>query len=282
MPDQKSKAFYNSRHYDFIQSHGVKTLSAHDVLERLQRGEIDIDAAERLLRVDYVEKIGNHTVFDLSRESRSGIPEVVYAEGKTPVKVGQIVEAVVARKGMVAVSRASEQDHAEVVRRIGPEGVLHRPEARMIVVDRRKTPLTRVGKIGVLTAGTSDIPVAEEAATIAEIMGCDVVRGYDVGVAGIHRLLEPLKMMISEGVSCVVVVAGMEGALPSVVAGIVSVPVIGVPTSVGYGLGAGGIGALTTMLQSCSPGLVVVNIDNGFNAGATAALIAVQSSQKRN
>lgn len=255
-------------------------MSVHDVLEKLKHGGIGVEEAERLLKLDYVERIGNHTVFDLSRESRSGIPEVVYAEGKSPGKVGEIIEAVVVKKDMVTVSRATEADHAEIVKRIGADGVLHKPEARMIVVDRRKVKPRRTGKVGVLTAGTSDIPVAEEAAVIAEVMGCKVIRGYDVGVAGIHRLLEPLKLMITEGVACVVVVAGMEGALPSVVAGIVPVPVIGVPTSIGYGLGAGGIGALTTMLQSCSPGLVVVNIDNGFNAGATAALIAMQSRKK--
>ena len=249
-------------------------MSARDVLRKLSGGEIDIDTAERLLKLDYVEMIGNHTVFDLTRESRSGIPEVIYAEGKDPVKVGEIVERVIAKKGMVTVSRASEADHAEVIHRIGCEGVIHRREARMIIVDRRSEKPENKGKVGILTAGTSDIPVAEEAATVAEMMGCEVLRSYDVGVAGIHRLLEPLKNMIQQGVACVIVVAGMEGALPSVVAGMVGVPVIGVPTSIGYGLGAGGIGALTTMLQSCAPGLVVVNIDNGFNAGATAALIA--------
>jgi len=255
-------------------------MSVRDVLEKVQKGEIGMEEAERMLKLDYVERIGNHTVFDLSREARHGIPEVIYAEGKEPAKVGEIVEAVVAKKGFVTVSRASEKDHAEIVKRIGGRGVTHKPEARMVVVDRRTEKPRGTGKVGVLTAGTSDIPVAEEAAAIAEVMGCEVLRGYDVGVAGIHRLLEPLKEMIAEGAACVVVVAGMEGALPSVVAGIVPVPVIGVPTSVGYGLGAGGIGALTTMLQSCSPGLVVVNIDNGFNAGATAALIAGQSKVK--
>jgi pyridinium-3,5-biscarboxylic acid mononucleotide synthase len=252
----------------------VDDLDAREVLEKLASGELDIDAAERLLRLDYVEKIGNHTVFDMSRECRSGIPEVVYAEGKTPAKAGEIVERVIAKKGMLVLSRASSEYYDEVVGRIGPEGVTYKPEARMIIIDRRGCVQEHIGKIGVLTAGTSDIPIAEEAATIAEVMGCSIIRGYDVGVAGIHRLLEPLKEMIKEDVACVVVVAGMEGALPSVVAGIVPVPVIGVPTSIGYGLGAGGIGALTTMLQSCAPGLVVVNIDNGFNAGATAALIA--------
>lgn len=244
------------------------------MLEKLVSGEIDIDQAERLLRLDYVERIGNHTVFDMGRECRSGIPEVVYASGKEPEKVGEIVERVVNKKDIIVVSRASAEYYDEVVRRIGGEGVAFKPEARMIIVDRRGCSGESLGKIGILTAGTSDIPVAEEAAAIAEVMGCSVIKGYDVGIAGIHRLLEPLKKMIKEDVACVVVVAGMEGALPSVVAGMVGVPVIGVPTSIGYGLGAGGIGALTTMLQSCVPGLVVVNIDNGFNAGATAALIA--------
>jgi NCAIR mutase (PurE)-related protein len=252
----------------------VTVTDAREVLEKLAAGEIDIDMAERLLRLDYVEKIGNHTVFDMSRECRSGIPEVVYAEGKTPEKAGEIVERVIAKKGMLVLSRASEAYHEEVIKRIGPEGVTYRPEARMIIIDRRGCAREQIGMIGVLTAGTSDIPVAEEAAVIAEVMGCTVIRGYDVGVAGIHRLLDPLKEMIKQDVACVIVAAGMEGALPSVVAGMVGVPVIGVPTSVGYGLGAGGMGALTTMLQSCAPGLVVVNIDNGFNAGATAALIA--------
>lgn len=249
-------------------------MDAREVLEKLAGGELDIDKAERLLKLDYVEKIGNHTVFDMSRECRSGIPEVIYAEGKTPEKAGEIVERVIKKKGILVLSRASRDYFDEIVKRIGADGVTFKPEARMIIVDRRGCVQESIGKIGVLTAGTSDVPVAEEAATIAEVMGCEAIRGYDVGVAGIHRLLDPLKEMIRQDVACVVVVAGMEGALPSVVAGMVGVPVIGVPTSIGYGLGAGGIGALTTMLQSCAPGLVVVNIDNGFNAGATAALIA--------
>lgn len=252
----------------------MKDVDAREVLEKLAAGELDIDAAERLLKLDYVEKIGNHTVFDMSRECRSGIPEVIYAEGKSPEKAGEIVERVIAKKGVLMLSRASKEYYDEVVRRIGTGGVAYRDDARMVIIDRRGCTPEPDGKIGVLTAGTSDIPIAEEAATVAEVMGCSVIRGYDVGVAGIHRLLEPLKDMIRQDVACVVVVAGMEGALPSVVAGMVGVPVIGVPTSVGYGLGAGGVGALTTMLQSCAPGLVVVNIDNGFNAGATAALIA--------
>jgi hypothetical protein len=130
------------------------------------------------------------------------------------------------------------------------------------------------GRIGVLSAGTSDVPVAAEAALMAREMGVAVDEVWDVGVAGLHRLVAPLERMMAAGVDALVVAAGMDGALPSVVAGLVAVPVIGLPTSVGYGFGGGGVGALTTMLQSCAPGLVVVNIDNGIGAGATAALIA--------
>ncbi len=130
------------------------------------------------------------------------------------------------------------------------------------------------GTIGIISAGTADIPVAEQAAIMAGEMGCTVLRAYDVGVAGVHRLADPLKQMLSSDTRALVVVAGMEGALPSVVSGLVPVPVIGLPTSTGYGLGGEGITALLAMLQSCSPGLSVVNIDNGIGAGATAALIA--------
>ena len=129
------------------------------------------------------------------------------------------------------------------------------------------------GKIGIITAGTSDVPVAEEARIVAEEAGCDVLVSYDVGVAGIHRLFSQIRRMIEEDVKAIIVVAGMEGALPSVVAGLVDVPVIGVPTSVGYGVGTGGFAALNAMLQSCAPGIAVVNIDNGFGAGYLAGLI---------
>ena len=147
------------------------------------------------------------------------------------------------------------------------------------VTIKQKTHNIKVSssKIGILTAGSSDIPIAEEAAAIARLMGVKVISFHDVGVDGVHRLFEPLKKLKEERVKCIIVVAGMEGALPTVVSGLVDVPIIGVPTSIGYGYGGKGEAALMTMLQSCSPGLVVVNIDNGINAGATAALIAKQS-----
>jgi NCAIR mutase (PurE)-related protein len=148
-------------------------------------------------------------------------------------------------------------------------------EARIAVARKLGTEPERIGrKVGVITAGTTDIGVAEEARTVADAMGCDVVTAYDIGIAGFHRHIGPLKAMLQEGVDAIIVVAGMEGALPSVIASLAHVPIIGVPTSTGYGFGGGGTGALTTMLQSCSLGLCVVNIDNGVGGGAYAALIA--------
>jgi len=140
---------------------------------------------------------------------------------------------------------------------------------------------SRGGIVGILSAGTSDIPVASEAGIIAAEMGATVLEAWDVGVAGLHRLVEPLERFAANRVDVIIVAAGMDGALPSVVAGLVDVPVIGLPTSIGYGLGAGGVGALTTMLQSCAPGLAVVNIDNGIGAGSTAALIANRAASSR-
>jgi len=144
----------------------------------------------------------------------------------------------------------------------------------------RPVPATG-GRLGVVTAGSSDIPYAEEAMLVARHMGCRVSEVYDVGVAGLHRLFPPLRGLLDEGVDAIVVVAGMDGALPSVVAGLVNVPVIGLPTSTGYGAGGGGIAALLSMLQTCSPGLAVVNIDNGIGAGSMAALIANNAAQAR-
>ncbi|MBI4813775.1 MAG: nickel pincer cofactor biosynthesis protein LarB, partial [Methanobacterium sp.] len=153
--------------------------------------------------------------------------------------------------------------------------VEYNQKARILVL--KDGELEKQGKIGVITAGTSDIPVAEEARVVAEEAGCEVLTSYDVGVAGIHRLFSKIRWMLEEGVKTIIVVAGMEGALPSVVAGLVDVPVIGVPTSVGYGVGEGGFAALNAMLQSCAPGIAVVNIDNGFGAAVFAATVVKQT-----
>ncbi|MBI2620111.1 MAG: nickel pincer cofactor biosynthesis protein LarB [Ignavibacteriales bacterium] len=213
---------------------------------------------------------------DIHRRERTGIPEAVLAEGKTAEQVVKLVESMTMQEGLALVTRASAAVAAAVKSELGESfDVAVNDISRTIVLQRPGRGIhTTGGVIAVLAAGTSDLPVAEEARVTAEAMGCKVLRFYDVGVAGIHRLVNPLEEIRSQDASAVVVVAGMEGALPTVVRGLVPVPVIGVPTSVGYGYGGKGEAALMTMLQSCAPGLTVVNIDNGFGAGATAALIA--------
>jgi NCAIR mutase (PurE)-related protein len=219
---------------------------------------------------------------DPNREHRKGIPEVILAEGKRPEHTLSIARTFLDRSGRAIVSRVGES----LLVRIGEEFADHQvevhPASRMVVLrtDGQLRPRTG-GRVAVISAGTSDVPVAEEAAVIAAEMGCDVTTTYDVGVAGIHRLFQPLRELLREGVDAIVVAAGMDGALPSVIAGLVDVPVIGLPTSVGYGMGGKGVAALMSMLQTCAPGLTVVNIDNGIGAGATAALIANRIAKAR-
>ena len=220
---------------------------------------------------------------DPGRLRRTGIPEVVHAESKSAADVADALRRLVAANGRAVASRVPTAAVAEIRSALEPDlAVEEHPKARALVVSGsgHRRPAGG-GRVGVLSAGSSDIPVAVEAALMAEEMGACVLTGWDVGVAGLHRLIEPLERFRAENVDVIVVAAGMDGALPSVVAGLVDVPVIGLPTSIGYGFGAGGVGALTTMLQSCAPGLVVVNIDNGIGAGATAALIANRAAVRR-
>lgn len=253
-----------------------------EILEKLLGGEIPIEKAEKLLQINTMNEIEDVTL-DIRREIRTGIPEVVWSEGKTSAKVVEIASALLEREGRAIISRTSEEQMEVLRGAFSDECELQVNEKAGLIVARRRgfQPPRLDRKIGIMTAGTSDVMVAEEAKVIAEEMGCDVLTAYDVGIAGFHRHIKPLMRMVEEGVDAIVVVAGMEGALPSVVASLVDVPVIGVPTSVGYGFGAGGIGALTAMLQSCAPGLCVVNIDNGFGAGAYAALIAKRVAKSR-
>lgn len=213
---------------------------------------------------------------DIHRRERTGIPEAVLAEGKTPEQVAQVLGTLAREAGIALATRVSAEAARAVESQLSRILTLsHNAAGRTIVATRHEYEVKQTGgSIAVLAAGTSDIQVAEEARVTAEVMGCAVHTFYDVGVAGIHRLVNPLKLIHDDDIAAVVVVAGMEGALPTVVRGLIAVPVIGVPTSVGYGYGGGGVAALMTMLQSCAPGLTVVNIDNGFGAGATAALIA--------
>jgi NCAIR mutase (PurE)-related protein len=258
------------------------------LLEGLQAGDLGLEDVLQKLRLLQVTQLGEFARLDVNRDLRKGVPEVVYAPRKRDGDLEAIVRHFLAERGVVLVSRL-EPERAERLRQ-SLTAVATAPETTAPIDDltfayheaagvlAAYTPAYLApepgGCVGLLTAGTSDIPVAEEAALVITHMGCRVERGYDTGVAGVHRLLEPLTRMIESGADVLVVVAGMEGALPSVVAGLVDVPVIGVPTSTGYGLGGDGTAALYSILQSCSPGLVAVNIDNGVGAGAAAALIA--------
>ena len=218
---------------------------------------------------------------DFDREMRKGIPEIVLAEVKTDEQVLAIVRAFVAANGRAVVTRLRPETLALLEHEF-PGMVDARPVARAAAIHAPgyERPQTG-GHIGILTAGSSDVPVAEEARLVAEEMGCRVSTLYDVGVAGLHRLLSPLRDLLASDVAALVVCAGMDGALPSVVSGLAPTPVIGVPTSIGYGAGGKGRAALLAMLQTCAPGLTVVNIDNGTGAGATAALIANRVASAR-
>lgn len=219
---------------------------------------------------------------DVDRASRKGIPEIVLAESKSDEQLVAIARAFVERAGHVIVSRARAEQIA-LLREALPEcEVDARVVARAAAIHAPEYARPQTGgHVGVLTAGTGDAPVAEEARLVAEEMGCRVTPVYDVGVAGIHRLFGPLMELLEDDVDALVVCAGMDGALPSVVAGLSHAPVIGCPTSVGYGAGGRGRAALLAMLQTCAPGLTVVNIDNGVGAGATAALIANRIARAR-
>ena len=225
-------------------------------------------------KIRYIDDLAK---LDLCRGERTGIPEAVFAEAKLPADVVSILKALVEEKGYAMATRVTPKCFDAIKKAdFSPYKVKMYLKARIVVVSQknRKQKKKSNAVIGLLAAGTADISVAEEVKVTAAEMNCEVIYAYDVGVAGIHRLIAPLKEMAKKKVSVIVVVAGMDAVLPIVVKGMTSVPVIGVPTSIGYGYGGGGEAALMTMLQSCSPGLVVVNIDNGFGAGATAALIA--------
>lgn len=212
---------------------------------------------------------------DFTREARKGVPEVVYAGVKSDEQVIAIVRAFLDRTGHAVVSRLRARTVERLRREFADCAVDLRRTARAaaIYAPGYTRPHTG-GQIGILTAGTADVPVAEEARLIAEEMGCSVATLYDVGVAGLHRLLNSFGELMAHEPSALIVCAGMDGALPSVVAGLADVPVIGVPTRVGYGAGGRGRAALLSILQSCSPGLVAVNVGNGVGAGVTAAMIA--------
>ena len=219
---------------------------------------------------------------DVHREQRKGVPEVIFGETKDIDQIISMTRTLLDTTGRTIISRVPTEA-IEVLREVFSSfHVRVYGTARAVVISKPDyIPHRTGGQVGVISAGTSDIPVAQEAALIAEEMGCEVTCIYDVGVAGLHRLLDPLRNLLSKEVDAIIVAAGMDGALPSVVAGLVPVPVIGLPTSIGYGMGGKGVAALLSMLQTCAPGLSVVNIDNGVGAGITAAMIANRVARAR-
>jgi pyridinium-3,5-biscarboxylic acid mononucleotide synthase len=238
------------------------------LLQQFRQGELGEEEILSRISALRFESLGFATI-DHHRQLRQGFPEVIFCAGKTPRQVAEIARTI-GKRGQPLLATRAGKDHAAAVRKVLPRAV-YDAESRTITANRPKTADKSRGMILVVTAGTSDIPVAKEAVVTARMFGSPVEEIFDVGVAGIHRLLARSEKL--REASVIIVVAGMEGALPSVVGGLVEVPVIAVPTSVGYGSSFGGVAALLAMLNSCASGITVVNIDNGFGAGFAASLM---------
>lgn len=241
-------------------------MDAREILEQVKKGEVSIDEAESFFRRQPLEELG-YAKLDTHRKVRSGFAEVVFCSGKADKHLLGIYERIYAAEGEVLGTRATKEQAAFIQAKLG--NAQYDPLSGILKIEKKGKK--RIGKIAVCTAGTADIPVAEEAAQTAEFFGNFVERIYDVGVSGIHRLLSRVETI--QSANCVVAVAGMEGALASVVGGLVDKPVIAVPTSIGYGASMNGLSALLTMINSCANGVAVVNIDNGYGAGYMAAQI---------
>lgn len=254
-----------------------------DILKKLIDGQISIDDAEKSIRLNQIQAIGDNVKFDVSRENRVGVPEAVYAQGKTDEDLVNIINNIDSIDNLM-ITRLPQQRFNKIKNCLNDD-VLENSEyynlASILTVNKKE--IERLdGKVGVITAGTADIPIAEESRITVEQAGYTAIKTYDVGVAGIHRLMDKIAYLIDEKVDVIITLAGMEGALPSVVAGIVDVPVIAVPTSTGYGVGEKGFAALFSMLQSCAPGIATMNIDNGYGAGVYAITILKQIEKRVN
>jgi pyridinium-3,5-biscarboxylic acid mononucleotide synthase len=254
----------------------------HDILGRVARGELTPADAEPLLRADRVARLEDRAAVDLDRHHRGGVPEVILAGPKTADDVVRIAATLLDATGQACISRMRAGHRAAVRRLAGERAATPVAYGRTSVRLLAEAPATNgaaprsLGRVGMIAAGTSDLEALGEARMVCDAAGCATTQVADVGVAGLHRLFEPLSALLAEDVDALVVAAGMDGALPSVVAGLVHVPVIGLPTSTGYGAGGRGEAALLSMLQTCAPGLTVVNVDNGVGAGAAAVRIALQ------
>ncbi len=258
--------------------------STREILKALASGEISVEEAENALRLHTLNEVGNIGMLDGSRHERSGVPEVVFAETKTIDQLKKIVKVMLEKNDVALLTRIN-QDKLEALKKADRNSIFDVSGSddhhTVLIHTKNWSDPPTSGKIAIITAGTSDIAYANEAVAIARLIGVEVLTFFDVGVAGIHRLVEPIRKIIEEEVDAVVVLAGMEGALPTVVASLVDVPVIGVPVPVGYGFGGKGETALASMLQSCAPGLAVVNIGNGLGGGSVASLIAKRCAKVR-
>ncbi|UYP48093.1 N5-carboxyaminoimidazole ribonucleotide mutase [Candidatus Lokiarchaeum ossiferum] len=255
-----------------------------DILKDLEANKITVDQAEEILKLNYLNEIDELAQLDLFRKSRTGIPEVIFAESKSVEMLQKITAHMMEKSGYAILTRVTKEQFSVLDAQYkSHSNIQYQPnyQGKVIFIAKQeyKKP-ENPGLIGLITAGTSDIPVAEEANVVLKAMGYQTLPSYDVGIAGMHRIFPPLKKMIKAHTDVLIVFAGMEGTLPGVVSSLVDIPVIGVPTSTGYGLGEKGKGALTTMLQSCSPGISVVNINNGFGAATMAALIVKKIHSK--
>ncbi len=247
-----------------------------NLLQQVAEGGLDPEAALNELKRLPFEDLGYAKV-DHHRLLRTGFPEVIFCEGKTHEQIIGIIQAMLGKTKVILATRAAPEVYQATVT-VAPDAIYHQ-QARIVQIGQPDDSAKCSGRCLIITGGTSDIPVAEEAAVTVAAAGCEVQRLYDVGVAGLHRLLEHQEAL--QKASVLIVIAGMEGALASVVGGLVDKPVIAVPTSVGYGASFGGLAALLTMLNSCASGVVVVNIDNGFGAGSFAALLCKNWQDQR-
>ena len=235
-----------------------------------------MDEAEKLLKANNILEFDDIAKFDIKRSERTGFPEAVFSPSKDYEDLITIIRSYLEKSSQnLIITKLSHERYERITEDLGKNSYIfdYNKRAQILIIRNEIIEKDPIAKIGIITAGTSDINIAEEARVIVEEGGCEAITSYDIGVAGIHRLFPQIAYMVGEGVRVFIVCAGMEGALPSVVAGLVDVPVIAVPTSVGYGVGEGGRVALDAMLQSCAPGIAVVNIDNGFGAGVFALTI---------
>ena len=258
-------------------------MELNEILESLKDGKLSVSKAQKLLSIYSIEKVEKFAKIDVGRKNRRGIPEVIFAENKQLVEIKKIIKKTLEKSNEVLVSRMRKNDQAKIIE-FGKKMKLQIDQGKnsSSALFYKKSIKIAHGTIGIICAGTSDIGIAEEARLMCKAMNCNSICSYDIGVAGIQRLFPVLSKLVEKDVDAIIVVAGMEGALATVVSSLVDIPVIGVPASVGYGYGNKGVAALASMLQSCALGMSVVNIDNGIGAGAVAGNISRKINRKKN